>query len=338
MPLSLDQPLGYGRTLVHPSGVSVQTPLLVPSLSSKGFGTSESGALEAGTLLEVAREFVTDAILISAYDVAHGKVPQVEEPFTELLFLDSGGYEISDVQDLSATYFERGGEEPWPRESYLEVLERWPQHVPSVFVSYDHPDVRISLAEQIAAAHQDLESYRSQWRCLLVKPSTKRQKYVQLDEVEAAVEDLVDFDIVGFTEKELGNSLLDRMTNLARIKARLNEVSENAPPIHVFGALDPQTVVLLYMAGAEIFDGLTWLRYGYADGVAIDYQNHGAREFGVRERADTVKLRTLTENYYYLRTLEDKLRRFRLDFDWSRWGSDAQFFKDAWETLRGRID
>lgn len=339
MPLKLEQPMGYARTLTHPSGVSVQTPLLVPSISSKGLGENEAGESEAAVLLAVAQEFVTDAILISAYDISHSKVPAIDQPFTDLVFLDSGGYEVSQVQDLSATYFEKGGEEPWSREQYRGVLSSWPEHVPTVFVSYDHPDSRIPLSEQTAAAHEDLSSYTDQWRCVLVKPSTKRQKYVKLSEIEAAVPELVQFDIVGFTEKELGNSLMDRMTALARIRAWLDDATDGqAPPIHVFGALDPQTVVLLFMAGAEVFDGLTWLRYGYSNGVAVYYQNHGARKYGVRERTDSIKLRTLTENYHYLRTLEDKLRIFRLDYDWSRWGPDAPFFKDAWETLRGRID
>jgi queuine/archaeosine tRNA-ribosyltransferase len=37
-------------------------------------------------------------------------------------------------------------------------------------------------------------------------------------------------------------------------------------PIHVFGCFDPQTIVHLFFAGADVFDGLAWMRYYFHNG------------------------------------------------------------------------
>ena len=52
------------------SGVRLRTPLLIPSFSSKGFARSKSdGKSEIGGILATANEFLTEAYLISAYDI-----------------------------------------------------------------------------------------------------------------------------------------------------------------------------------------------------------------------------------------------------------------------------
>ena len=73
--------------------------------------------------------------------------------------------------------------------------------------------------------------------------------------MSANVSVLEGFDLVGVTEKELGNSLLNRLHNTSRLRMALDEVSNEAP-IHVFGSLDPLNVPLYFAAGAEVFDGL----------------------------------------------------------------------------------
>ena len=71
------------------------TPALVPSFSSKAFERDE-----VKDILGFAQELITDQILVSAYDIHyHGVPPQVT--FPSLVFLDSGGYEASQDQDLS---------------------------------------------------------------------------------------------------------------------------------------------------------------------------------------------------------------------------------------------
>ena len=52
-------------------------------------------------------------------------------------------------------------------------------------------------------------------------------------------------------------------------------------PIHVFGSLDTVTTPMYFLAGADIFDGLTWLRFAFHGGYTVYKHNYGALKFGV---------------------------------------------------------
>src|SRR5437762_1985645 len=71
-----------------------------------------------------------------------------------------------------------------------------------------------------------------------------------------------------FVEQELGRSILERARNIARIRRALVEIG-NDLPIHIFGCLDPGLVRYYAMAGADIFDGLQWLRNVITEGGTI---------------------------------------------------------------------
>ena len=74
--------LARSTTLRHPIAGSITTPLLIPSFSSKGFGASAKGRPEVGTLLKLAREQLTESMLLSAYDL-HYKY--VKRPRTSIV-------------------------------------------------------------------------------------------------------------------------------------------------------------------------------------------------------------------------------------------------------------
>src|SRR4051812_8873991 len=95
---------GLRRTVAHPNGAKLTTPLLVPSFSSKGFGErrirkagrsrSVSGVAEA---LAFSAQFLTETMLLSAYDLHYSLLGDVK-PLLDIpgvLFVDSGGYETS---------------------------------------------------------------------------------------------------------------------------------------------------------------------------------------------------------------------------------------------------
>ncbi len=69
------------------------------------------------------------------------------------------------------------------------------------------------------------------------------------------------FDILGFTEKEVaytwhkGIHFLNEMRNC--LAAEFSEYI----PIHLFGCFDPKSIIYFCLSGADIFDGLSWLRY-----------------------------------------------------------------------------
>ena len=82
-------------------------PLFVPSFSSKGNllipRKDETYVSDNYDLLQVLDVRVSNSYLLSAYDVFYGFMPQDPNdwPYTDYLFIDSGGYEINDTYDLS---------------------------------------------------------------------------------------------------------------------------------------------------------------------------------------------------------------------------------------------
>jgi hypothetical protein len=336
--------LATSTQLRHPSGVIIETPLLIPSFSSKGFGIAkrkdgERGAgyvSETGEILAAASEFLTESMLISAYDVHYAHVPLPEHAVTEITFLDSGGYETSDQQDLSATFYQQVIPKEWNEQLYEGVLQRWPEHIPAVFVSYDDARVRYPLADQISRARRLFANYRGQLTTLLIKPETVAQKYVQVENIIALAKELGAFDVIGLTEKELGNSYLLRMQNIARIRYALNDVNISSP-LHIFGSLDPVSVPLYFLAGAEIFDGLTWLRYAYDGGVALYRHNYAARRSLLHRTDDFIKLKTMQDNLGSLSDLGNQMRRFLNDGDLGKFGVNQQILEEAVDLLKTRV-
>lgn len=317
----------------HPLGIKLETPLLVPSFSSKGFGFNKSGKSEVEGICSVASEYLTETMLISAFDIACEHLPIFESAITELTFVDSGGYEISDFHDLSAVYNYPLKEQDWSVEKLTEVYSSLPGHIPAVFVGYDHPDLRMPLHEQIELAKKLLSSYPKQLHTLLIKPETEDQDYVQVKNVVASCEDLSGFHIIGFTEKELGSSILKRMANIAEIRIAMDDNNINLP-IHVYGSLDPITSILYFLSGAEIFDGLTWLRYGYANGYACYWNNYGAKAIGIDRNDDFIKAKTIQENLSSLKILTNQMQKFLLEYDFKQFVHNPDFFRDSYDLLR----
>jgi hypothetical protein len=329
--------------LEHPSGAVLETPILIPSFSSKGFGfqtkrtaSGISECSEVEDIFKAASEFLTDSMLVSAFDIYHGYLPKPEHALTEITFVDSGGYETSDQQDLSSTFTHYVSRGEWDARKHEDVLLSWPEQVPAVFISFDTSDLRVPLAAQIENGQTLFRAHRSHLSALLVKPETADQRYVQVTNVIASARDFRVFDVVGFTEKELGNSTLQRMEKLAQIRLALDDAGVQKP-IHVFGSLDPLSVPLYFMAGAEIFDGLTWLRYGYTADAAIYRQNYAAKHIGIDRRDDFIKLKAMQDNLGYLRTLTNHMRRFLNDGDFTKFGGNAEIIREGVELLRTRV-
>ena len=121
--------LAKSSKLSHPLGITFETPLLVPSFSSKGFAfkkkknKGDADVSEAIDALEFSKEFLTESLLISAYDMYHQHIPFVEENIcTEITFLDSGGYESGNTYDLSTISKFNYDLKNWDVEKLKEVL------------------------------------------------------------------------------------------------------------------------------------------------------------------------------------------------------------------------
>ncbi len=338
------------------TGASLETPLLVPSFSSKGFsrsstrGESKDGKYVSGLHKQFAAvgEYITDTVLISAFDVHHGYLPTPEKlpNSAELLFLDSGGYEVSDYMDLSDIEEPIPKKEVWTEALYREVLAKWPAEKAVVFVSYDHPDERRDFAGQVKAARELFRPYSNHLRTLLLKPETTDQETINetLKTAMARAGELKYFDIIGVTEREVGNSPSTRMANIARLRLAMDDAGLANVPIHVFGALDPLSATLYFMAGAEIFDGLTWLRYAYKEGRCVYTHNHGPLQYGLLEKDKGVRALTQVDNLRELAKLQGTLREFKHTKNFAKlvklgaWPGAEKFFSDAYDSLDTQLN
>ena len=313
-----------------------QTPLLVPAFSSKGHP-------EIGRVLALMEEFIADAVLVSAYDVKHHHLCDKGLPylgFATLVFLDSGGYEISARRDLSDLGYvppaplktaqdKRRRNERWLRDDLEIVLDEWPSgplDPPTVAISYDQPHK--PLDDQIAGADSLLSRRGEMAREFLAKPEGRGSAYVRMDRVIDRVDLLSKFDVIGFTEPELGPSVHDRMQAIAKLRMAMEDAGLDLP-IHVLGGLDPISTPLYHIAGADIFDGLTWLRLAYCDGVAVYRRNYGVLQRGTRVRDAEIDIGCWGQNIAALQALESEMTKFQETNDFSTFRFHGDLFERA---------
>jgi hypothetical protein len=278
-----------------------RTPLLVPSFSSKGFA-------DVHKIINYSSELIDGPTLVSAYDLHYDRIKPPFD-FPSLIFLDSGGYEASRETDLSDLGDKDHQPKPWSREMHEAQLSKWQPSVPSVLISYDHPKERLSIKDQIARAKEMAPERDGFLREILLKPETDGQIRLQMQAVIQNVHRLADFDVIGVTEKEVGSSVIDRMKNIGELRRALDKAGLETP-IHVFGSLDTITTPMYFLAGADIFDGLTWLRFAFYKGQTIYKQNYGACELGVTTKAHVIDGRCWNNNYYYMKEMELEMRRY----------------------------
>jgi hypothetical protein len=123
------------------------------------------------------------------------------------------------------------------------------------------------------------------------------------------------------------------MKNIAKLRQTLDEAGIKVP-IHVFGSLDTVTTPLYFLAGADIFDGLTWLRFAFHDGQTLYKQNYGALHLGVKTPAHVIDGRCWNNNFYYITELELEMRRFLNDRDFGSFKFHGDAFKAVLESVK----
>lgn len=286
---------------------AIETPLLVPSFSSRGFP-------EVGEIIDMLRVDVSGLCLLSAFDLAHGHVPPDFEALADIVIIDSGVYEALPAAGAIDAYLPPASTCGWTRNDYWAYLTSVGSKLGmtnSIVVSYD---TYAPLTEQVENAHVDSRKVPGAAIDFLVKPVADGQLHSQLEFSGLGIED---FDIIGFTERELGNSALERCRTLIRLRRALSAAGLDIP-IHVFGSITPAAVTAYFLCGADIFDGLNWLRVGLYDAWA------GApSEFAVAHRLgnldDTnVLLEFWRRNLRTLQRTQSTLASFAVESDSER--------------------
>ena len=138
---------------------------------------------------------------------------------------------------------------------------------PQFFVGFDRIPTynKISNTQRlIEESCAFLQSYsNSQQRVLLVHFSLKN---TPIDEIDMIIENILkyenSFEIIGFPEREIGSNIIQSCKFIKTLRNKMDDMGI-FKPIHIFGCSDPKSIILLIMAGADIFDGLGWIKYAF---------------------------------------------------------------------------
>lgn len=318
-------------------GGEFRTPLLVPSVSSAGFrhvplaGEDNDVRLvpEPWLWLLTAGTAITDALLVSAYDLYYDNLPDTDTLRSDyartmyaerrLVFIDSGLYEKVHGPPPHDAYREN-----WSEELLIGILDSIDDACGNVVVvNYDlYAEDSCDYGAQIAAARRFFKDRNRFASDFLLKPQRQGSTFTKqaIAELVPHVTDMTDFDLIGVTEKDLGQTLLERLVNLAQLRRVLNEGGADKP-IHVFGALDPLFTPLYFAAGGEVFDGLAWMRYGFHRDVPV-YRESVPLLQEAQSLSEPPLVRTTTilgTNLRLLGALAQTMRDFEADHEAYRW-------------------
>jgi len=317
-----------------PNGDFFETPLLLPSFSSKGFPDLKK-------TVRTLEEFISGPVLISAYDVNYGLIQEKIKFSKQVLFIDSGGYECSTIVDFFNHSVGTYKPKAWNKKLFCKnIVSLLKNNVPKVIISYDHPKLRRPLDEQIQEANYLFEKFSLESEFIkeiLLKPEThnKDEQILPIGEIINNISCLAPFDIIGLTEKELGNSVLERMINICKIRQTLENNQMNKL-IHIFGSLDTISTPLYFICGADIFDGLTWLRYAYSEGMTIYQPNYWATNYSSEDREYIAKIHSFSDNLSYLAKLQLDMKRFKNSGNFKSFGENGKLFKKIWEECEAK--
>lgn len=240
------------------------TPLLIPAYSSEvGFRQSLAGTLDA-TLRSIL-----GPVLVSAHDLSLAGALSLDLRLLEVgipfVVLDSGGYEL-----LERGRAARDRDPPWSREVHRAAVGRWPPSLPTLVVSYDDPrEGPLAIPRQIEHAEALFSDLRGVGRCMLLRTPTG--SHLTPGDVRPHLDALARYDVIGVTEKDIGASTIDRLRFVRELRSVLDDRGVDRP-LHVFGGLDPFLGPLYLLAGADVLDGLSWLRHAFHGGRALDMQ------------------------------------------------------------------
>ena len=300
------------------AGFSSGYPLFVYSYSSRGF--PDLPARYAQTRQTVPTR------LVSLYDLHyHLSDEDVSEPSTDQAqkrFLDSGNYEVAPFADTLEGEVPPG-RLPWSDDLYVDVARAHTREG-DVLVSFD--DRSLPIDEQIRQANRlfgqvGVSGIRQD---LLLHPNGATP-----DELATAIVQYApQATIIGLTEKDIGIPWFLAVAYIRALRSALNSALGHYVPLHIFGCLDPRTLPYLFLAGADIFDGLSWMRYYFRKGRA-----YYAKEFEYEAPPD-VLLDPARATQALLQHNVEELEQIRSNLQYFVYTGDYAQFRDCLQDLR----
>ncbi|SCC69788.1 Uncharacterized protein BCZB5J_06437 [Bacillus cereus] len=305
--------------------IDYDTPILVPSFSSKGFPHVKE-------LHSYLKEKLTEASLISVYDLYYKYLEHSQIYESDILIVDSGGYESNHEHDISDIYNSLYIPKEWNVELYESQVKILKPITDILLVNFDPKEV-YTLREQVELAQESFSKFPEFSSDFLCKPFNYGELLIDVDNLTKQINLLSTFDVVGFTEKELGGSVFERAMSIYKIRRALMKIGLETP-IHIFGCVDPISIVLYFLCGADIFDGLSWLRFSFKNNTPT-YLNHHALYSGIWNQLDNeVKVLSYVENLGVLSQLKDQMISFSKSSDWEELGVGATELREIKRILK----
>ncbi len=107
-------------------------------------------------------------------------------------------------------------------------------------------------------------------------------------------------------------------------------------PIHIFGSLDPVVSPMYFMAGADIFDGLDWIRFSFLDDVPVHHKSRIALQYGVHTEDTHGEAMGYADNIIFLSTLANRMNQYLKDEDVSVFGRYHESIRAAWNDFSAK--
>ena len=293
--MEVDNPHAQMR-MVHKLGV--RTPLIVPSFSSRGFP-------HVADIWDEFSHKLYGVCLVSAFDVAAGRIPSDVTDSVNVVILDSGLYEVDDRMVGSCDQYAPSMPVTWTRHQYHETLNVIGQTAKVILVNFDQI---ASLEDQLCWASEDFRIVPHVASDFLIKP-TGPTEFVNLPKLRQRLDELAHVSVIGITAREAGDSLLTRCNSIVMLRDMLNDAGLDTP-IHVFGAITPYELLTYFFCGADIFDGLDWLRFLFRKhgSTSIDESAMETLQWNLTDLE--LQIQGWTRNLRFLYQLQEAMQRF----------------------------
>ena len=278
--------------------VGVPTPLLVPSFSSCGFH-------RVADIYGEMRDKLYGVCLVSASDLASGCIPAGVIKEVNVTIIDSGMYEARKQADGCAAHGLPAASVPWSRDDYFAIAADVDEAANGILVNYDGYE---PLEQQIRRAAEDFSHAPHTANDFLLKPESPA-RLVNVARAANHVDGLAQFDVIGIAAREAGDSLTQRCRTVVTLRDTLDDADINLP-VHVFGAITPLEVLTYFFCGADVFDGLNWLRLAFREGSSIPIEETAFEAMKPNLRDFDLCAEAWTANLSVLYRLQVSLQRY----------------------------
>ena len=273
------------------SKLDIGTPLIAPSFSSRGFPNVTQ-------LWDELKHNLNGVCLISAYDLATGYLPFSAVMDAGLIILDSGNYEVQGSENEQS----RHSDLSWTREAYHETVMRIDTAANIVFVNFDQV---VDMETQVKSGLADFSAFSTAASDFLVKPEATDQ-LTNVSKFSRYLTEMTDVSIIGIAAKEAGDSLLEKCRSVVVLRNYLRGAGLETP-IHIFGAVTPYEVLAYFFCGADVFDGLNWLRLAYRPHGAITFEEAALQDENWKLSIDNLRVVEWIANLNFLWQLQQAL-------------------------------